>query len=138
MASLSRELARWVSALRYEDLPPAVVDRAKGVTLHCLASVLVGAQTAAGRQAIKLITDEESGVKQGATILVDGAKVTKGGAAFANSEMGFAGGKGTPSACSRIPAPASFRARWSRRRSPAPRARISSPAWWQAMKSPSA
>ena len=45
MASLSRELARWVDALRYEDLPPAVVDRAKGVTLHCLASVLVGSQT---------------------------------------------------------------------------------------------
>ena len=71
MASLSRELARWVHALRYEDLPPAVVDRAKGVTLHCLASVLVGSQTAPGRQAVKLITDEESGVRQGATILVD-------------------------------------------------------------------
>src|SRR5512134_719720 len=93
MASLSRELAQWVAALRYEDLPPAVVDRAKGVTLHCLASVLVGAQTAGGRQAVKLITDEERGVQQGATILVDGTKVTKGGAAFANSEMGFAGGK---------------------------------------------
>lgn len=93
MASLSRELARWIEALRYEDLPPAVVDRAKGVTLHCLASVLVGSQTAAGRQAVRLIAEEESGVERGATILVDGAKVTKGGAAFANSEMGFAGGK---------------------------------------------
>ena len=93
MASLSRELARWVSALRYEDLPPAVVDRAKGVTLHCLASVLVGSQTPPGRQAVKLVVDEESGVKRGATIMVDGTKVTKGGAAFANSEMGFAGGK---------------------------------------------
>jgi hypothetical protein len=29
MASLSRELARWVAALRYEDLPPAVVDHGK-------------------------------------------------------------------------------------------------------------
>lgn len=93
MASLSRELSQWVAALRYEDLPPAVVDRAKGVTLHCLASVLIGSQTAAGRQAVKFIADEESGVKNGATIMVDGTKVTKGGAAFANSEMGFAGGK---------------------------------------------
>src|SRR5688572_4001995 len=93
MASLSRQLAQWVAALRYEDLPPAVVDRAKGVTLQCLASVLVGSQTAAGQQAVKLIRDEELGVRHGATVMVDGAKVTKGGAAFANSEMAFAGGK---------------------------------------------
>ncbi|MGH8649534.1 MAG: MmgE/PrpD family protein, partial [Burkholderiales bacterium] len=93
MASLSRQLARWVVGLRYDDLPRAVVDRAKGVTLHCLASVLLGSQAAAGRQAVKLITEEEAGVRNGATIMVDGARVTKGGAAFANSEMAFAGGK---------------------------------------------
>ena len=93
MASLSRQLARWVVDLRYEDLPPEVVDRAKGVTLHSLASVLLGSQSPAGRQAVKLITEEETGVRHGATIMVDGAKVTKGGAAFANSEMALAGGK---------------------------------------------
>ena len=93
MASLSRKLAQWVVGLRYEDLPPEVVDRAKGVTLHCLASVLLGSQTGAGKQAVKLIVEEEEGVKKGATILVDGTKVTKGGAAFAGSEMAFAGGK---------------------------------------------
>jgi len=93
MTSLSRQLARWVAALRYEDLPPAVVDRAKGVTLHSLASVLLGSRTPGGRQAVKLITEEEEGVRSGATIMVDGAKVTKGGAAFANAEMAMAGGK---------------------------------------------
>ena len=93
MASLSRQLARWVVGLRYEDLPPAVVDRAKGLTLHGLASVLLGSQTPAGRQAVSLIADDEAGVRHGATIMVHGAKVTKGGAAFANSEMAFAGGK---------------------------------------------
>ena len=93
MASLSRQLAQWVVGLRYEDLPPAVVDRAKGVTLHSLASVLLGSQSAGGQQAVKLITDEEAGVRNGATIMVDGTKVTKGGAAFANSEMAMAGGK---------------------------------------------
>jgi len=93
MASLSRQLARWVVALRYEDLPPEVTDRAKGVTLHSLASVLLGSQSPAGRQAVKLITEEETGVRHGATIMVDGVKVTKGGAAFANSEMALAGGK---------------------------------------------
>ena len=93
MASLSRQLAQWVVALRYDDLPPDVVDRAKGVTLHGLASVLLGSLTPGGRQAVKLMSEEEAGVKNGATVMVDGARVTKGGAAFANAEMAMAGGK---------------------------------------------
>src|SRR5690349_21628519 len=93
MASISRQLAQFVSKLRYEDLPPEVVDRAKGVTLQCLASVLIGSKTQAGKQAVKLIAEEEAGVKKGATILVDGTTATKGGAAYANSEMALAGGK---------------------------------------------
>ena len=93
MASLSRQFAQWVVGLRYEDLPPAVIDRAKGVTLHTLASVLIGSQTRDGGHAVKLVTDEETGVRNGATIMVSGGKVTKGGAAFANSEMALAGGK---------------------------------------------
>ena len=93
MASLSRDLAQWVVGLAYDDLPPAVVDRAKGVTLHSLASVLLGSQTPGGRQAVQLMTEEESGVSHGATIMVDGATVTKGGAAFCNAEMAMAGGK---------------------------------------------
>ena len=93
MVSLSRKLAQWVVSLRYEDLPPEVVDRAKGLTLHNLASVLIGSQTRSGQQAVEMITEEELGVQRGATIMVHGAKVTKGGAAFANSEMVMAGGK---------------------------------------------
>ncbi len=93
MASLSRQLAQWAVGLRYEDLPAAVIDRAKGVTLQGIASVLMGAQTASGKQAIKMIVDEESGVKKGATLMVDGTLVTKGGAAFTNSETALSGGK---------------------------------------------
>ena len=93
MATLSRQFAQWVAGLRYEDLPPAVIDRAKGVTLQAITSVLVGSQSRAGEQAVKLITDEEEGVRKGVTIMVDGRKVTKGGAGFANSEMAFSGGK---------------------------------------------
>ena len=93
MVSLSRQLAQWVAGLRYDDLPPAVVDRAKGVTLHSLASALLGSQSLAGQQAVRLINAEESGVSHGATIMVNGATVTKGGAAFANAEMAMLGGK---------------------------------------------
>jgi len=91
--SMSRQFAQWVAELRYEDLPPAVVDRAKGVTLQTLASVLLGSQMAGGREAVNLVTGDEAGVRKGATILVDGARVTPSGAAFANSEMAYAGGK---------------------------------------------
>ncbi|SVC72419.1 uncharacterized protein METZ01_LOCUS325273, partial [marine metagenome] len=91
--SLSQELARWVADLRYEDLPAAVVDRAKGVSLQALASVLLGSESDRGQQAVDLITEEEAGVSNGATIMVHGTKVTRGGAAFANAAMVNAGGK---------------------------------------------
>jgi 2-methylcitrate dehydratase PrpD len=93
MASLSRQLAQWVVGLRYEDLPPAVVDRAKGLTLHNLASILLGSQTPDGQQAVQLVAEEEAGVRRGSRIMVHGTTVTKGGAAFANAEMAMAGGK---------------------------------------------
>jgi len=93
MASLSRRLAQFVAGLRYEDIPPAVIDRAKGVTLQALTSVLIGSQTGPGKQAVRMIAEEEAGVKKGATILTDGTLVTKGGAAYANSELALAGGK---------------------------------------------
>ena len=93
MASLSRTLAQWVVGLKYDDLPEAVIDRAKGVTLHSLASVLLGSRLPGGEQAVQLMTSEETGVQHGATIMVHGNTVTKGGAAFTNSEMAMAGGK---------------------------------------------
>ena len=91
--SLSRQLAQFAAKLRYEDLPSAVVDRAKGVTLQSLTSVLIGSQSGAGKQALKMIAGEEAGVKKGATLLTDGTLVTRGGAAYANSELALAGGK---------------------------------------------
>jgi 2-methylcitrate dehydratase PrpD len=55
--------------------------------------VLLGSQSRDGQQAVQLITAEEAGVRQGASIMVHGTQVTKGGAAFANAEMAMAGGK---------------------------------------------
>jgi 2-methylcitrate dehydratase PrpD len=92
-ASLSRQLAHWVAGLRYEDLPPAVVDRAKGLTLHALASALVSASMPATHEALELMKEEEEGGGGVATVLVDGTKLTKAGAAFVDAEMILAGGK---------------------------------------------
>ena len=91
--SISRQFARWVTGLRYENLPPEVVDRAKGLTLHALASALLGSQLPGGQQAIQLIVEEEAVAANGATLLAAGTRVTRAGAAFANAEMILAGGK---------------------------------------------
>jgi 2-methylcitrate dehydratase PrpD len=90
---LSRQFAQWVANLRYDDLPPEVVDRAKGVTLQALTSALLASQSPRIQQGVKLIIEEESAMRNGATLLVNGTKVTKSGAAFANSDMIEAGGK---------------------------------------------
>ena len=91
--SLSRQFAQWAAALRYEDLPPAAVDRAKGLTLHGLISVLLGSKSARSQQTVKLMLEEESAARNGATLMVHGSKVTKSAAAFVNSEMLESGGK---------------------------------------------
>ena len=92
--SLSRQFARFVDGLEFEALPAAVVDRAKGVTLHALASALLAHETPAIRQALALMREEEGGgVGGNATVLGSGARLTRGGAAFVNAEMILAGGK---------------------------------------------
>jgi hypothetical protein len=91
--SLSREFAAFVANLHYDDLPPAVVDRAKGVTLQALSSALIARDMPASRQALGLMREEEVGGGGAATVLCHGARLTKAGAAFVNAEMIFAGGK---------------------------------------------
>src|SRR5947209_4533222 len=91
--SLSREFAGFVAGLDYDNLPPAVVDRAKGVTLQALSSALLGSRMEASRQALLMMQEEEAGGGGAATVLCHGAKLTKGGAAFVNAESIFAGGK---------------------------------------------
>ncbi len=91
--SLSREFAGFVAGLTYEDLPEAVVDRAKGVILQALCSALIAHDMPATHQALAIMRDEEAGGAGIATALCSGEKFTKAGAAFINAEMIFAGGK---------------------------------------------
>jgi 2-methylcitrate dehydratase PrpD len=91
--SLSREFAAFVADLKFEDLPAAVVDRAKGVTLQALSSALVAHDMPATHQALAIMREEEAGGGGVATVLCSGERFTKAGAAFVNAEMIFAGGK---------------------------------------------
>ena len=78
--SLSRTLARFVVSLSYESLPPPVVDKIKASLLHALIISIVGADTSHGAASIRLVKEEE-GKPDGATILVDGGRATRAGAA---------------------------------------------------------
>jgi 2-methylcitrate dehydratase PrpD len=92
-ASISRRLSGWVAGLAYSDIPPEVLDRARGVVLHGLSSCLLGRDFPETLQAIRLVEEEELGCSGTTTALVDGRRFTRAGAAFINSEMMFAGGK---------------------------------------------
>jgi 2-methylcitrate dehydratase PrpD len=84
--SLSRTLARYIAPLGYEALPAEVVDKIKASLLHALIMAIVGAGTSHGKAAIVLAKAEEA-KPDGATILVDGGRATRCGAAFANSKL---------------------------------------------------
>jgi MmgE/PrpD N-terminal domain len=91
--TLSREFGRFVAELDFANLPAAVVDRAKGVTLQALSSALVAHDMPASRQALAMMQEEEAGGGGAATVLCRGARLSKAGAAFVNTETIFAGGK---------------------------------------------
>ena len=78
--SIARILAGYVHELDYETLPPQVVDKIKASLLHALVVAIVGEGTAHGQSAIALVKSEEA-KPDGATVLVDGVKATRAGAA---------------------------------------------------------
>ena len=59
--SISRRLSCCVAGLAFEDLPPEVLDRARGVTLQGLSSCLLGHDFPETKQAVRLVEDEEQG-----------------------------------------------------------------------------
>ena len=85
-SSISRQFARWAAGLRYEDLPPEVVDKVKALMLHALTSAVLGAPTAHAGEVVRLALSEE-GKPDGATILFHGGKATRIGATYANAEL---------------------------------------------------
>lgn len=89
--TISRTFARWAAALTYEALPAEVVEKVKALVLFHLVACRFGAQDAQARRLLELVKAEEAR-RDGATILVDGAKVTRSGAALANCELAHVAG----------------------------------------------
>ena len=84
--SISRQLARWAVNLNAADLPAAVVDKMQTSLLHAVVVAIIGGGTQHGRAAVELALSEESS-PSGATILGNGGRATRCGAAFANSKL---------------------------------------------------
>jgi 2-methylcitrate dehydratase PrpD len=88
--ALAAELGHFVAGLRFEDLPAAVVDKAKAVVNHAVTVGLAGIgepRTEGARRAVlahERLGPPGVGAGPGATLWVDGARVTRPGAAFAN------------------------------------------------------
>jgi 2-methylcitrate dehydratase PrpD len=87
---LAVRLGEFVAALAFEDLPAAVVDKARAVVNHALTVGMAGFEhprSAAARRAVlgqERLGARRPGAGQGATLWVDGARVTRAGAAFAS------------------------------------------------------
>src|SRR5438128_11366959 len=87
---LAVRLGEFAARLRYEELPAAVVDKAKAFVNHAVTVGLVGAgheRSAAARRAV--LEDERLGPRRhgagrGATLWLDDARVTRPRAAVAN------------------------------------------------------
>src|SRR5262245_26810700 len=88
---LAVQLAEFVAGLRFEDLPGPVVDKAKALVNHALTVAMASTGAPRSMAARRLVLAQESlgaariGAGQGATLWVDGTRVTRPGAAFANA-----------------------------------------------------
>jgi 2-methylcitrate dehydratase PrpD len=87
---LAVQLGEFVAALRLEDLPASVVDKAKAVVNHAITVAMAGFGATRARAAREAVLEHERlgprgvGAGQGATLWVDGARATRVGAVFAN------------------------------------------------------
>jgi 2-methylcitrate dehydratase len=85
MTHLADQLAAWAAALRYEDLPPAVVHQAKRLIVDTLGCAIGGYNS----QPVRIAREQAATITstQPATILCSGERSSADLAAFANGSM---------------------------------------------------
>lgn len=82
----SHQLAAYAHHLRFEDLPPEVVEQAKLLTLHVIGVSLAGRRTSQGSDAVRLAL-AMGGQSAEATIWGERSRVSASQAAFANGTL---------------------------------------------------
>jgi 2-methylcitrate dehydratase PrpD len=87
----TERLAAYAAALRYEDLPPAVVQRAKDCIVDAVATISFGAELPWSKMIIAYVQRYGSGGEAKSAILgTGGLKVNAPAAALANGALGHA------------------------------------------------
>ncbi|MFQ5692661.1 MAG: MmgE/PrpD family protein, partial [Nitrospinota bacterium] len=86
MATCSQQLAEWVSGLRYEDIPPEVIEKAKSAFLDILGIALASSGMPFGRDVIALA--EDLGKGEEASVVGSGLRLPAANAALANGTLG--------------------------------------------------
>ncbi len=86
MKPYTKILADYLSSLKYEDIPPEVLERAKHFTLHTIGASIASTASAMAQNAISVAKCMgKSDIN--ATIIGDGSKVSLQNAVYANGSM---------------------------------------------------
>ncbi len=85
------QLGKFVAELRFEDLPPPVVDKSKALLNHAITVAMAASEASPAAEARRAVLHAEGlgwrrvGSGQGATLWVEGSRATRAGAVFANA-----------------------------------------------------
>lgn len=84
----TKQLCHFIKTLRYEDIPPAVIERAKMMVMQTVGVSLCSTELKQVQDAIAIAKEMSPGSEGTATLWSDGAKVSWEAAALAAGTMG--------------------------------------------------
>jgi 2-methylcitrate dehydratase PrpD len=84
----TKQLCRFIKTLQYEDIPPAVIERAKMMVMQTVGVSLCSTELKQVQDAIAIAKEMSPGSEGTATLWADGAKVSWEAAALAAGTMG--------------------------------------------------
>lgn len=84
----TKQICRFVKNLRYEDIPPAVIERAKMNIMQTVGVSLCGSELQEMQDAIAIAKELSPGAEQVATLWADGQKVSWEAADFLAGTLG--------------------------------------------------
>ena len=86
---MTKQLCHFIKTLQYDDIPPAVIERAKMMTMQTIGVSLCSAELKQIKDAIEIAKEMSAGDKPGvATLWADGTKVSWEAAAYLAGTMG--------------------------------------------------
>ena len=91
---MTKQLCHFIKTLQYEDIPPAVIERAKMMVMHTCGVSLCSSELKQIKDAIEISKEMSPGNQGTATLWADGKKVSWEAAAFTAGTMGDWSGLG--------------------------------------------